>query len=366
MTNWQQLVRNSVTTIEELEEHFPGYGRQIPGVIETYPMRINPYYLSLIKEPGDPFWRQAVPDGRELSDPQGLPDPLAEERDSPVPNLTHRYPDRVLFLISPECAMYCRFCTRKRKVGRSLVITDSLIQEGIAYIRDNKNIRDVLLSGGDPLLLDDDRLEAIIRKVREIPHVEIIRVGTRVPCTLPQRITPALVERLKPYQPLFFNLHFNHPRELTPQAAQALALLADGGFPLGNQSVLLRGINDHKETLKALFTGLLQYRVRPYYLYLADLAQGTGHFRTDVKTGLEIMSSLQGRVSGLALPHFVVDTPGGGGKVPLLENNLVCSGSDYFQVTNYQGRIFTIPQPPPQEFPGENGNSYKDQTKEEV
>lgn len=342
MNSWQEILRKSITTAEQLKALYPTC--DVGGVLGRYPMRINPYYLSLIEEPGDPIWKQAVPDLCELEDDDAPEDPLAEEKSSPVPNITHRYPDRVLFLISSQCAMYCRFCTRKRKVGTTLTITDRTIAQGLDYIRAHREIRDVILSGGDPLLLSDDRLEDIISRVRSIPHVEIIRIGTRVPCVLPQRVTEELCTRLKRYHPLFFSVHFNHPRELTPAAQEALGRLADAGIPLGNQTVLLKGVNDDGWTMKILFQGLLRCRVKPYYLYLADLSQGTRHFRTTMEKGLEIMHMIQGHTSGLAVPHYVVDTVGGGGKVPLGGDNVVCSTEKEFTVVNYKNELYTVPQ----------------------
>jgi len=306
-------------------------------------MRINPYYLSLIKEPNDPLWLQAVPDFRELNDPLGLEDPLNEEEQSPVPNITHRYPDRVLFLVSSQCAMYCRFCTRKRKVGRSLTVTEETIALGIEYIGRHREVRDVLLSGGDPLLLTDKSIEHILKALRQIPHVEIIRIGTRVPCTLPQRITIRLVNMLKKYHPLYINTHFNHPIEITPEAAKACGRLADAGIPLGCQTVILRGVNDDAAIMKQLMQGLLRIRVRPYYLYQADLTQGTGHFRTPVDKGLEIIEALRGHTSGLCVPTFVVDVPGGGGKTPLLPNYLLRREEDTLVLRNYQNNVYSYP-----------------------
>lgn len=314
---WEEILARSLTTARELSEHFPVDENGLQSVLSRYPMRINPYYLALISKRGDPLYRQAVPDLREITDPRGFEDPLDEEARSPVPGLTHKYPDRVLFLVSGECALYCRFCNRKRKVGRPHAVTAETIREGISYIRNTPKVRDVLLSGGDPLLLPDRVLHSILQRLRSIPHVEIIRIGTRVPCTLPQRVTPELASMLRGFHPLFISTHFNHPDEVTPEAGFACAKLAEAGIPLGCQSVLLEGVNDHAATMQVLIRKLMANRVRPYYLFQADLARGTAHFWTPVHRGAEIMEKLRADHSGFCLPHFVVDLPGGGGKVPL-------------------------------------------------
>ena len=319
---WQQSLQDAVTSVTQLADYFDFDPRPLMSVEEKYPMRITPYYLRLMEQVGDPIWRQSVPDLHELAD-DGLVDPLDEEESSPVPAIIHRYPDRVIFYVSGSCASYCRFCTRKRKVGcPEMAPSFRELREGIEYIAENPQIHDVIFSGGDPLILPDSVLEDLLARVHAIPHVEIIRIGTRIPVTLPERITDRLCSMLKKYQPLYLNTHFNHPRELTPQAAEACARLADAGIVLGNQTVLLRGVNDSPEIISALFRGLLKIRVRPYYLHHMDLTRGTGHFRTSVKTGLKIINSLRGPVSGLASPHYVIDLPGGKGKVPLLPEYL--------------------------------------------
>jgi len=340
---WQKLLASSITSPEQLSQYFPVNKEEMRRVIACYPMRINPYYLSLIKEMGDPLWKQAVPDIRELSDENSAEDPLDEEGQSPVPNLTHRYPDRVLFLVSNRCAMYCRFCTRKRKVGRHFPINHETIEKGLAYIQSHKDIRDVLLSGGDPLLLSNKTLENILQALREMPHVEIIRIGTRVPCTLPQRITWHLCTMLKKYHPLYINIHFNHPDEITGASSLACIRLANAGIPLGCQTVLLRGVNDSPEVMKKLMQKLLTIRVRPYYLYQADLAKGTAHFRTPVEKGLEILKSLRGHTSGLCVPHFVIDAPGGGGKIPLIPDYLAGIKENLLVLRNYENNVYTYP-----------------------
>ena len=286
-------------------------------VADVYPVRINRYFGDLLRARGPSIARQVVPDPAELADEKGLEDPLGEERDSPVPHLTHKYPDRVLLLVTTECAVFCRFCTRKRKIGRECGVNSKSIEEGIRYIRGNARIRDVLVSGGDPLMLSDARLEWILSRIREIQHVEIIRIGTRIPSAFPARVTPRLAAMLSRFHPIFLNLHFNHPDEVTEETERACGLLSDAGIPLGSQTVLLKGINDHPGILEQLIRGLLRIRVQPYYLLHADLAKGTGHFRTTVGSGLRIMAALRKRLPVAFLPTYVVDLPEGGGKVPL-------------------------------------------------
>ncbi len=344
MERWRKILQNSVTSAKEIAEKFDIPLEEIQNIEHEFNIKITPYYLSLIKEKGDPIYRQIVPDKQELADNGLFEDPLAEDKDSPVNNIVHRYPDRCLFLVSHVCASYCRFCTRKRKVGDPTKISLKFIDEGIEYIREHSEIRDVIMSGGDPLLLSDDKIEYILQKLRRIPHVEIIRIGTRVPCFLPQRITSQLVNMLKKYHPLFMNVHFNHPRELTPVAVKALGKLANAGIPLGNQTVLLKGVNDDPEVMKELMQKLLKARVRPYYIYQADMVFGTEHFRTSVEKGLEIIQSLRGWTSGLAVPHFVIDAPGGGGKIPLLPNYVIHMSDDEVVLRNYQGKIFRYRQ----------------------
>ena len=337
MKRWQNLLQKSLTKSEHLSAHFGMEPTDIDRVADIYPMRINPYYLSLIKQPGDPLWRQVVPDLRELNDTVCIEDPLNEENLSPVPNLVHKYPDRVLFLVSNQCAVYCRFCTRKRKVGTSAMhIGLETINSGIRYIQETPAIKDVLVSGGDPLLLDDSRIEYILAGLRAVKHVDIIRIGSRVPCTLPMRVTQRLAALIKRYHPVYINTHFNHPDEITPEAAAACNRLADAGIPLGSQTVLLKGINDDPEIIKDLLYKLLRIRVKPYYLFQTDMTKGTNHFRVPVEKGLDIMQSLIGHISGMAVPTFAVDAPGGGGKIPLLPNYIEQMGQQLvFQ--NYCG-----------------------------
>jgi len=307
-------------------------------------MRINSYYLSLIQEVDDPIWKQAVPDQLELKDTVCIPDPLGEEKLSPVHGIVHKYPDRVLLLVASECAMYCRFCTRKRMVGsRSMHISEQSIENGIAYIKEHSAVREVLLSGGDPLLLSDKKLDSILSRLHAIPHLEVIRIGSRVPCTLPQRITRDLAKILAKYHPLYINTHFNHPRELTSEAEKACGRLANSGIPLGCQTVLLKGINDDVQTLKTLFTGLLKMRVKPYYLFQGDLTKGTNHFRTHSSCGIRIMQQLIGSVSGMAVPTFALDAPGGKGKIPLTPDYIISRGKE-LRFRNYCGEICTYPE----------------------
>ncbi len=318
MTNRRSPLTALISTPEQLASALNIPLAPLKAIHAVYPLRISAYYLELIKKVGMPLWRQAVPDMRELDDPIGMKDPLDEENLSPVPYLVHKYPDRALFLVSNECAMYCRFCTRKRKVGKpEMQITDATIAAGLDYLKKTPAISDVLLSGGDPLMLSDSRLEWILKALRAIPSIATIRIGTRVPCTLPMRVTLKLAAMLKKYHPLYINTHFNHPAEITPESTLACNRLANAGIPLGCQTVLLRGINDSPEIIRQLMYLLIQIRVKPYYLFQADLTLGTSHFRTTIDTGLDIMQHLIGHVSGLAVPTYALDAPGGGGKIPL-------------------------------------------------
>jgi len=318
MENWQQSLQAAITSPSQLAERFGIDPAPLEAVCARYPLRITPYYAGLIRDVGDPIWRQCVPDPAELDD-AGLPaDPLAEETHAPVPALVHRYPDRGLLLTGNSCAGYCRFCTRKRRIGRrEHGISFGELQRGIAAIAERPQIRDVLLSGGDPLLLGDRLLAEVLERLRHIPHVEIIRLGSRIPVVLPERITPGLCRLLRRFRPLYLNTHFNHPRELTEQSWQACARLAEAGVILGNQTVLLRGVNDDLETLLELNRNLLQMGIRPYYLHQMDLTAGTGHFRVRAEKGRELVAGLRGRISGMGIPQYVIDLPGGKGKVPV-------------------------------------------------
>jgi lysine 2,3-aminomutase len=341
MQNWHRLLFRSIENPADLPPRLRPDVSALQRVTAVYPMRVNPYFLGLIKEKDDPLWLQAVPDVRELQDTVCHEDPLNEENLSPVPNLVHKYPDRALFLINSQCAVYCRFCTRKRKVGTAaMAVNRDTIRAGLDYLAKTPAIRDVLISGGDPLLLPDEKIDWLLQEVRRIPHIEIIRIGSRVPCTLPMRITTRLARILKKYHPLYINTHFNHPREITPEAALACARLADAGIPLGCQTVLLRGVNDSPEIITQLMHGLLRIRVRPYYLFQTDMTRGTDHFRTPVELGQAIMRRLIGHTSGLAVPTFAVDAPGGGGKIPLTPNYIRATGDEII-FDNYCGTTCT-------------------------
>jgi lysine 2,3-aminomutase len=343
MELWQEMLRQSIDSGKDLVERFGFDKEQADRLNRLFHIRINPYYLSLIRYPGDPIWLQCIPDKIELEDTTSPEDPLNEDADSPVQSITHRYPDRVLFLVTSQCSMYCRFCTRKRKVSDSSKINSKYIQDGIDYIKSHPEIRDVVLSGGDPLMITDYALERILDSLRSVPHVEIIRLGTKMPCVLPQRITPKLCKMLKKYHPVYVNTHFNHPWECTPEAEQACAMLADAGCPVGNQAVLMKGVNDDSDVMLELHRKLLKMRVRPYYIYQADLTRGTNHFRTPVRVGLEIMDKLRGHTSGLAVPHFVIDAPGGGGKIPLLPQYVLGRSGKDILLRNYKYEVYMYP-----------------------
>ncbi|GAD05435.1 lysine 2,3-aminomutase [Porphyromonas crevioricanis JCM 15906] len=350
--DWHWQVRNRIETLDELKKYVCLTPEEEDGVresLKTLRMAITPYYLSLIdpEDPHDPVRKQAVPTAQELIRSEAdLLDPLHEDEDSPVPGLTHRYPDRVLFLITDMCSMYCRHCTRRRFAGQKDDASPTeRIDKCIEYIARTPQVRDVLLSGGDALLVSDKRLEYIISRLREIPHVEIIRIGSRTPVVLPQRITPELVQMLSKYHPIWLNTHFNHPNEVTPESKAACERLANAGVPLGNQSVLLRGINDCTTVMKRLVHELVKIRVRPYYIYVCDLSQGIGHFRTPVSKGIEIIENLRGHTSGYAVPTFVVDAPGGGGKIPVMPNYVVSQGPHRVVLRNYEGVITTYTEP---------------------
>ena len=376
MELWQEMLRQSVDSGKDLVERF-GFDKELADKLNNlFHIRINPYYLSLIRHPGDPIWLQCIPDGRELLE-DGLPeDPLDEDKHSPVPSIVHRYKDRVLFLTTSQCSMYCRFCTRKRKVGDSSKINMKFIQDGIDYIAKHPEIRDVILSGGDPLMLTDYLLERVLKGLREVPHIEIIRLGTKMPCVLPQRITPKLCKMLRKYHPIYVNTHFNHPWECTPEAKRACEMLADAGCPVGNQAVLMKGVNDDADVMLELMRKLLAMRVRPYYLYQADITKGTNYFRTPVSKGLEIMDKLRGHTSGLAIPYFVIDAPGGGGKIPILPQYVIGRAGKNIILRNYKYEIFTYPdteeepaghRPPVEKaFMRKNGKARKNGKKETV
>ena len=343
MELWQEMIRNSITTVDHLVEKFNIDKEVAVKLDEFFQARINPYYLSLIRYPGDPIWLQCVPDVKELDDIDAEDDPLHEDEMSPVPNITHRYPDRALFLVTSQCGLYCRFCTRKRKVGDQTKISMRTFESAFKYLEQHTEISDVILSGGDPLMLTDTMLEKILARLRQIKHIQIIRLGSKMPCVLPQRITPQLVDMLKKYHPIYCNTHFNHPWEITEESKKACAMLVDAGIPVGNQCVLMKGVNDNAETMKQLMKGLLAMRVRPYYIYMADLTKGANHFRTPIKVGLDIMDKLRGHISGLAVPHFVVDAPGGGGKIPLLPNYVISQDENKIVLRNFKYNIYEYP-----------------------
>ncbi len=348
MSDWQQILHAGIDSLDKLAERFGDDVIDVQALqpaFDNFQMRITPNVLAQLKEGGDPIWNQYVPTVQELDVVDGVIDSLDEDGDSPVPNITHRYPDRVLFLVSPVCASYCRFCTRRRKVGDPEKIPLNQYESAFEYIRNHPEIRDVIMSGGDPMMLSDRRLEYLFQRLREIPHVEIIRIGSRITSHLPERITPEFCEMVRKYHPVYMNTHFNHPSELTPATVAALGRLADAGVPLGCQTVLLRGVNDNVDTMKALMQALLRARVRPYYLYMADQVAGGEHFRTMVETGLEIVKALRGWTSGLAVPHFCIDAPGGGGKVPLLPEYVEKITEDEVVFRNYEGKRFTYKQP---------------------
>ncbi|NPE29523.1 lysine 2,3-aminomutase [Methanococcoides sp. SA1] len=351
--NWQ--LKHSIRDIETFERLLginfePPEKEKLKETLEKFPLSITPYYLSLIDSDdfrNDPIFLQAFPSPEELTvSVDELEDPLSEDTDSPVEGITHRYPDRVLFHISNVCSMYCRHCTRKRKVGDIDYIPEKeKILEGIEYIRNTPQIRDVLLSGGDPLMLSDDFLDWILTEINSIPHVEVIRIGSRMPVVLPYRITDELVDVLKKHHPIWLNTHFNHPREMTFSSRQALKKLADAGIPLGNQTVLLAGINDCPRIIKKLVHKLVQNRVRPYYLYQCDLSEGLSHFRTPVGKGIEIMENLIGHTSGFAVPTYVIDAPHGGGKIPVMPNYIISWSTNRVILRNYEGVITTYKEP---------------------
>ncbi len=353
--NWKWQMKHCIHDLDTFQKLL---GIELPKetqesfkqTVKKFPMSITPYYLSLIDTDNianDPVFKQSFPSPLELIiSKDEMSDPLHEDKDSPVPGITHRYPDRVLFIVSNMCSMYCRHCTRKRQVGDiDSIPNKKQISKGIEYIRKTPQVRDVLLSGGDPFLLSDEKLDWILSELRDIKHLEIIRIGTRTPVVLPYRITDDLVSILKKYHPLWINTHFNHPRELTHSSRQALAKLANAGIPLGNQSVLLAGINDCPRIIRALVHKLAYNRVRPYYLYQCDLSEGLSHFRTPVGKGIEILESLIGHTSGFCVPTYVIDAPAGGGKIPVMPNYLISWSTNKVVLRNYEGVITTYKEP---------------------
>ena len=349
MELWQKQLSQRAVKVKDLPfiPESIEYREKLEEVGKNYPIRINSYFMDQIKGPNDPLWKQVVPTVEELDDfvqEDLMSDPLNEEGDMPVPELVHRYPDRVLLMVNNQCPIVCRFCTRKRKIGFPGIVTRETLRQGIEYIRSHSEIRDVIMSGGDPLLVPDKELDRILSELRSIPHLEIIRIGTRVPGTLPARITENLCAILKKYHPLYFNIHFNHPAELTPEVEKACSNLADIGIPLGSQTVLLKGVNDDSKTMKELMQKLLKNRIKPYYIYQADMTEGSDHLRTSVQKGLDIMKDLMGHTSGMAVPYYVIDAPGGGGKVRLLPDSVVEHTKDEVVITNYEGKVFRYSQ----------------------
>ncbi len=350
--DWRWQVRNRVTTVDELKQIINLTPEEEEGVKESLKvlrMAISPYFAMLMDpdDPHDPVRMQAVPTIKELDFSESdMEDPLFEDIDSPVHGLTHRYPDRVLFLITDQCGNYCRHCTRRRLAGQEDHARDKAsIDAAIAYVKKHEEIRDVLLSGGDPLLVSDDFLEDVIKRLRAIDHVEIVRIGSRAPCTLPQRITPELCKMLSKYHPMWLNTHFNHPKEITPESKRAVEMLADAGIPVGNQTVLLKGVNDCPTIMKKLNQELVKIRCRPYYFYQCDLSRGIEHFRTSVAKGIEIAEALRGHTSGFSVPTFILDAPGGGGKVPLAPQYLISMSDKRVVLRNYEGGTFSYPEP---------------------
>lgn len=353
--DWKWQLKQTITRIETVEAILDiKFGdeerKQYEETVEKFPLAITPYYLSLVNSENyknDPIFKQAFPNILELSISScDMADPLSEDKDSPVPGITHRYPDRVLFHVSNVCSMYCRHCTRKRKVGdQDSIPSREVIMKGIEYIKNTPVVRDVLISGGDPFLLSDDYLDWILGELSKIEHVEVIRIGTRTPVVLPYRINDSLIEVLKKYDNIWINTHFNHPREMTDSAKTALKKLSSIGIPLGNQSVLLKDVNDCPIIMKKLVHMLVANKVRPYYLYQCDLSEGLEHFRTNIGKGIEIIESLRGHTSGFAIPTYVIDAPGGGGKIPVMPNYLISWSTNKVVLRNYEGVITTYKMP---------------------
>lgn len=350
--DWKWQFTNRITTVEALSKVIDLSDKdkeEIGLCLTKFRMAITPYYASLIRSDNknDPIRRQCVPAIEETQYCQDdLEDPLNEEGDSPVPHIVHRYPDRVLLLVTFKCSVYCRHCTRRRAVGEEdRIINEKELKAALAYIRSHEEIRDVLISGGDPLVMSTEKLEHIISGIREIKHVDIIRIGTRVPVVMPMRVTEELVTMLKKYQPIWINTHFNHPNEITEDSELACRQIIEAGIPLGNQSVLLKGINDNTDTMKTLLLKLVHMRVRPYYLYQCDLSQGISHFRTKVEDGINIMHELTGNISGYAVPKYVIDAPKGGGKIPINYEYVISRDDKEVVMENYKGEIYKYPQP---------------------
>ncbi|MFC1683996.1 lysine 2,3-aminomutase [Pseudomonadota bacterium] len=350
--DWKWQLDNRLTTVDDVIRVLNPSKKIIEGMSaasKNFRLSITPYYADLIDIQAEhcPIKAQAIPSSLEVEFVDSdMSDPLEEDRDSPVPGLTHRYPDRVLLLVTDVCSMYCRHCTRRRMVGQEdRTFNPQLFEMAIKYIAEHSEIRDIVISGGDPLMLGDKKLEHVLKSLRAIPHVEIIRLGTRLPVVLPMRITPTLIRMLRKYHPIYISTHFNHAKEITPESSKACTMLADGGFPISNQSVLLRRVNDCPHVIKELNQKLLTIRVRPYYLYQCDLSMGISHFRTSLGRGIQIIETLRGHTSGLAVPTFVVDLPGGGGKVPIMPNYSLSRSDDKVVLRNYEGAITVYQEP---------------------
>jgi len=355
--DWRWQLRNRITTVDKMKEVIELDPGEVEGITQSkgrLAMAVTPYFASLMDpvNANCPIRRQVIPRVEECHlSKSDMVDPLGEDKNSPVPGLVHRYPDRALLLVTDQCATYCRYCTRRRLVGaHERPIPEGAFDEVLKYLKAHRKIRDVLLSGGDPLLLENERIEEFLSRLRMIPHIELLRIGTRVPVTLPQRITPGLVRMLKKYHPLMISIHFTHPKEITDAVKKACGELADAGIPLGSQTVLLKGINDKPAIMKKLLHELLKIRVRPYYIYQCDLATGTEHFRTSVATGIQIIEKLRGHTTGYAVPTYVIDAPGGGGKIPLAPDYLMSRGNGKVVLRNYEGKTFEYPEPNILEF----------------
>lgn len=350
--DWRWQVRNRITTLEQLKQVVALNEEEEAGVqkcLQTFRMAITPYYASLIDpdDRGDPIRKQAVPTACELhSASSDMTDPLHEDVDSPVQGLTHRYPDRVLLLVTDQCSMYCRHCTRRRMAGvTDKARTPEQIEASLEYIRQTPAVRDVLISGGDGFLISDDQIEYLLQQLKSIEHVELIRFGTRTPVVMPQRITAELCRIISKYHPVYVNVHFNHPKEITTISAEACARLVDSGIPIGNQSVLLAGVNDCPQVMKKLSHELLKIRVKPYYVYQCDLSRGIEHFRTPVSAGIEIIENLRGHTTGMGVPTFIVDAPGGGGKIPVMPQYLISQSPNRIVLRNFEGGIYSYTEP---------------------
>jgi lysine 2,3-aminomutase len=348
--DWKWQVRHRISTLRQLSLYLPGLNvKSLEDVISKYPMAITPYYASLIQRPdsSDPVFKMCVPQIDEMNNAACLSeDPLEENMDMPVPGLIHRYPDRALLIATTTCASYCRHCTRKRVAGtKECLISVRRLRQVREYLSAHPEICDVIVSGGDPLTMPTDVIDTVLSSLRSVESVQIIRIGTRVPVVLPMRITDKLIKVLRKYHPLWINTHFNHPNELTAEAAGACAKLVDAGIPLGNQTVLLRTVNDNPQTIEQLCRGLVRMRVRPYYLYQCDLVRGVEHFRTPLSRGIEIMEYLRGRVSGIAIPNFVVDAPHGGGKIPVMPNYVITTSPTHTVLRNCEGLLVNYPEP---------------------